>query len=441
MITFVEARNIGKDHSDLGVAEKEFRTTLARRLRDIKYYPSDISPDEYSRDFFWRLGGWAQALSSKLPGYEKRAFWYTGQEDVSQLPVSADEIFMLSISCSTNYFVARDFIEKTRTSHPQATIIVGGLHANIQPEQTFVDFQPDLLFVGEADEEIDRIVAERDWAQPKIVRNLHTVKKESMDDDWELYLGNTRSVGLRTPKLLTSRDCPYRCNFCSIEKRGPIREIPASKIRKSLRTLRDRCEKEVMFYLESPVPFYNHTRASELLTLFSELGMEWYCDSRIFHPTAKTPELFEDMHSAGCHHVFFGAESAIQHVSDSIGKQIDVQDIAPLFRQAKNAGIKVHAGWIVGLPGQSEEDAKRDLEFLLKSMNSGLLDIAYYQYLTIYPNTAIFRTPESFGVILEGYDLTDIEDYPMYSTNLLSRERIIELYLDGVAKVTKELKG
>ena len=439
MITFVEARNNGKAESDLGIAERDFRRTLSVRLRDIGYYPSDISPKEYARDYNWRLGGWVQALSSKLPNFEKRIFWYTGQENIEALPSNDDEIFLLSISCSTNYHVCKEFVEKARKLHPHAKILVGGLHANIAPEQTFADLQPDLLFAGEADEHIAEIISEKDWGQPRMIKNKATARKESLDDDWKLYFHGTKPVGLRTPKLLTSRDCPYRCNFCSIEKREAIREIPAEKIVRSLTTLKHSTEMEIMFYLESPVPFHSQARSAELNAIFAEMGMKWYCDSRITSPTTRSQKLFEAMYSSGCRHIFFGVETSVQHVSDTISKKIDVRNIVPLFRQAKNAGLRVHAGFIVGLPGQSEDDAKEDLDFIIEIMDEGLLDIAYYQYLTIYPNTQVFRDPEKYGVALEGYDLENIEDYPMYSTNHFSRGKIMELYLGGLAEIVKRL--
>ena len=88
------------------------------------------------------------AAMAEQAGY-KVAIHAIGQETKS-LNLSAYDVVGFSIPSSATYGVVKEV--KDRSSYKeQVTMIVGGVHSNIYPRETFLDLRPDVLCVGEGE--------------------------------------------------------------------------------------------------------------------------------------------------------------------------------------------------------------------------------------------------------------------------------------------------
>ena len=75
-----------------------------------------------------------------------------------------------------------------------------------------------------------------------------------------------------------------------------------------------------------------------------------------------TPELMKNMRKAGCYYVFFGFESANSTTLKRIKKGTNVSQMRQAVRLAKKAGIIPVGSFMIGLPGDKEEDIYKAIE-------------------------------------------------------------------------------
>ena len=122
-------------------------------------------------------------------------------------------------------------------------------------------------------------------------------------------------------------------------------------------------------FLNSPK---NH--AMPLCDLIIERGYDFniWCYTRV--NTVK-PHHLAKLKDAGVNYLAIGIENSLQKVRTEIekGKFSDV-DIVSVVKMIENAGINVIQNFIVGLPGESEEDAWQNLKFA-KNLNCSAYNV------------------------------------------------------------------
>jgi anaerobic magnesium-protoporphyrin IX monomethyl ester cyclase len=88
------------------------------------------------------------------------------------------------------------------------------------------------------------------------------------------------------------------------------------------------------------------------------LELTWYCNARA---EAITPKFAHVMAQAGCHQVFLGFESGCDEMLQSINKGETVAQLERGAALLKNEGINVSIGFIVGLPGETQESVNKSI--------------------------------------------------------------------------------
>jgi radical SAM superfamily enzyme YgiQ (UPF0313 family) len=214
-------------------------------------------------------------------------------------------------------------------------------------------------------------------------------------------------------------------------KKGAMRMYDPVELETALRQLLDQ-PTDLKVVIESPLPLGSKKWIATLTGLMGKLGVSWYCDSRVLAPTSGTQQMFENLFVAGCRDLYFGTETFDQSLHDRMGKGIHVENIVPLARQARNAGLNVQTGWIVGFPGQTAEGARRDVRLIRDRLADGTFSTADYTYLTVFPGTRLYNEPEKFGIELVDWNLTNLSHYPVHRTTDLAASEIWDLYLEGL---------
>src|SRR3989344_3136422 len=74
----------------------------------------------------------------------------------------------------------------------------------------------------------------------------------------------------------------------------------------------------------------------------------WACSTRVSN---NSPELFQEMHEAGCYYIFFGFESASDQTLKRIKKHATLDQARQTVRWVKQAGIIPVGAFIIGLEG------------------------------------------------------------------------------------------
>ncbi len=151
--------------------------------------------------------------------------------------------------------------------------------------------------------------------------------------------------------IITSRGCPYRCTFCSINLTSGFMFRP-----RSAKNVVD----ELEHWYKKGYKYFgfnddNFTllpeRAEEICDQIIERGLKIKWELRNGIRIDKVNErLLRKMKNAGCMYVAFGVESADQEVLDNIKKGITAEKAKEAILLADKVGIKKGAFFIVGLP-------------------------------------------------------------------------------------------
>jgi radical SAM superfamily enzyme YgiQ (UPF0313 family) len=121
-------------------------------------------------------------------------------------------------------------------------------------------------------------------------------------------------------------------------------------------------------------------------------SFEWGCSARVDQVSGG---ILKVMKSAGCRDLFFGIESASQHVLDLVRKRFKIQEAKKAVKTAEKIGIRTHCSFIIGLPGESAKSLKKIARFIEETKPSGRV---LPNLLDILPGTELFeRTKEYFS--------------------------------------------
>ncbi len=187
--------------------------------------------------------------------------------------------------------------------------------------------------------------------------------------------------------LMTGRGCPYRCVYCLYPQtfsghklRYRSVEKVVDEIEYCLQNFQDL--KEIMF--EDDTLTVNKKRAIEFAEEILRRGLKfhWSANARA-DVDLETMKLLK---RAGARLFCVGVESGDQRVLDSMKKGITVERIRQFFKDAKTAGIKIHACFLVGNPGETKETLERTLQFA-KELNP---DTAQFFPIMVYPGTEAY---------------------------------------------------
>ncbi|MBI2850773.1 MAG: B12-binding domain-containing radical SAM protein [Chloroflexi bacterium] len=202
----------------------------------------------------------------------------------------------------------------------------------------------------------------------------------------EQYIRQGRQkFGKATTSIITTRGCPFNCEFCSNAVFG------VSYRQRSPKNVVDEMEQALALGYDR-VHFADDVftlRKDRLLGIIDEiksrgLRFEWECLSRVDSMDPETARLMRD---AGCDRVFFGIESANESVLKIMRKNITVEKARRAVEIARRAGIKSGAFFILGYPGDTETTILETVKF------ASSLPLDYLSFTMPYPipGTALFE--------------------------------------------------
>lgn len=220
-----------------------------------------------------------------------------------------------------------------------------------------------LLDLPQADwPSINGFVAQNAWERP--VTKAEKSKLQTLGD-----LGFPTFEEFDLPRyssgalpILLSRGCRLRCAFCN-----EFEHIPKYLVR-TPRIVAD----EVAFHQRLHPPKYYHF--NDLLLNGDLAALEEFCDEIIARDlrglsftgqmnvnTAMNVGYFEKMRRAGFVSVNFGLENMNNNVLRRMKKGYTAEEATLVLERAHAAGLRIYANYIVGFPGETEEDFRDSL--------------------------------------------------------------------------------
>jgi anaerobic magnesium-protoporphyrin IX monomethyl ester cyclase len=186
-----------------------------------------------------------------------------------------------------------------------------------------------------------------------------------------------KKFGYTTTSLMSSRGCPFNCDFCS-------RAVFGNRFRaRSARNVVDEMESvkalgyDRIWFADDCFTL-NKKRLLDICReiIQRKLRIDWECLSRV--DTIDKETAFE-MKEAGCVRVFFGIESGNDEVLALMKKQVTAEKARQAVLISKSVGMQVGAFFIVGYPGETDETILDTLKF------ASLLPLDYLSFTLPYP--------------------------------------------------------
>lgn len=292
---------------------------------------------------------------------------------------------------------------------------------------------PDLLARLEAGESLEGLagVAFR-AAGGAIVKNAPRPLIEDLDTipiprrellgDFEKYESPPGSYRQKPIAIvMTSRGCKARCIYC-FQMKGERR------IRfRSVENVVQEIEELINHYGFKEIRFLDETftadrdRAMEILRQLKQKQLEFsfYVSSRV---NTVDYELLKAMKDAGCWAILFGAESGVQKNLNTMKKGISLDQTRAAVKAAKKAGLKVYTPFIIGIPGETYQEALKTIDFAIE------LDPHYANFhsMTPFPGTELYENINEYGTMS-----MDTDDYTFEGAAFvpftMTREQIDEL--------------
>jgi radical SAM superfamily enzyme YgiQ (UPF0313 family) len=192
-----------------------------------------------------------------------------------------------------------------------------------------------------------------------------------------LPLSDYLSPGLVLPYSAASGCWWNRCSFCPERAEGnPYRPVPVTRAVTELQILTARYRPALIHLLDNAVsPHLLHGLAK------NPPGAPWYGFARI-DDTLADPDFCRALKRSGCVMLKLGLESGDQGVLDRLHKGIDLGTAERVLENLHRAEIAVYGYLLFGTPAETEEDARRTLEFV----------VSHREAIT-FLNLAVFNMP------------------------------------------------
>jgi len=336
------------------------------------------------------------------------------EEEVQPLDYNT-ECDLVGISCLTAtapraYAIAAEFRRRGKK------VVLGGMHPTVLPDEAAR--HADSVVVGEAEPVWAQVIADAGAG------NLRSIYRSAPDWDLDAYplplrtSTTSRSI-LGIVPVVTSRGCPYACEFCCVRNMfgRAIRHVSVDRV---MQDLENANAKRVMFLDDNIV---GDTRYAE--TLFDALngaGIQWVGQASVSF--VRNERLLRKAAASGCRGLFVGLESVSERKMARMQKSMKTQaETAMAIRRIMESGILFHASMVFGFDDDDPSIFDETLEFLFRA----LMASATFNILTPYPGTVLFEQFKSEGRLLT----EDWSDYDHCTPTFRPKQMTVGQLMDG----------
>jgi radical SAM superfamily enzyme YgiQ (UPF0313 family) len=296
--------------------------------------------------------------------------------------LEGDFLLLTSLTSTAEraYELARQFKQK----NPHSTVIMGGIHATFLKDEAlrYVDY----VVTGEGEEIIVDLLkngSDQLVINGKLLQNLDNLPVP----DFNLLMNSNR---MDITPVMTSRGCPFDCNFCSVTKMfgQGYRTLHIDRVMEELRRVKTN---SVFFYDDNLTANVNRTH--QLMERIAREKFKFHWAAQVRTDITRYPDLVKDMKRAGCDTVDIGFESVSNETLNGLSKRQTLDDIKRAIDVFHKNSIRIHGMFIFGGDEDDMNIFKETVKFSVKNK----IDTVQYMILTPLPGTETYEKLESEG--------------------------------------------
>ncbi|MDT8286707.1 MAG: radical SAM protein [Elusimicrobiales bacterium] len=311
---------------------------------------------------------------------------------------------ILGLSALTQNFMEARRVTMEAKRRLGCPVVMGGPHPTALPRSTLEGLpELDAVIRGEAELSMLALAAEFDRSGrvdfgkvpgaaylkggeyvanpfPDFISDLDSLPLPAAD----LY--NSVKTGFGSNKILTSRGCPGRCNFCANICMG--KKFRAHSPERVVDEMERLVREQGAFFLQISDDCFtaDAARVHRICDLIISRGLKIYWDAAGRVNTMQDENLIVKMKKAGLVRVVLGVETGSQEISDLMRKGTTLEMAERCCRLLRKHGVDIYTSFIFGSEGETLKTLWRTVAFSFRLKPT----IASYTPLIPFPGTPIF---------------------------------------------------
>ena len=381
----------------------------------------------YSRSVTLPLGLLSLASVLQKEGHDVRLYDRTVEKCAEKEVFGAFRPDLVGVSLISTKSVKDMLFLAAFTKRSGLPVVVGGPLASELPAQILKHREIDIVSLGEGEETWREIVSfyENGDRRPEEIAGIAyadgeetvvTAQRDFLDLgtlpplDWSLvdvprYFQSSYGCD-KMLYLYSAKGCPNNCAFCYNKDfhRCRYRKRPLQALLDEIRFLSENYGMNGVYFADE-VWCRNREEMHVTCDALKSLAIDfvWGCQTRIGQ---FDEDDFRYMYDAGCRWVFFGVESGSERILKLMNKRIPYHEIVPTFHACKQAGIAAIASFIVGFPGETEQDLKETVA-LLERLETHLVNLNFF---VLVPGSDIYKKLVGEGRYPAYTDICELQD-------------------------------
>lgn len=320
-------------------------------------------------------------------------------------------------------------------------VVFGGPHASAEVKEILRNKIADYVVIGEGEESFLNLVEninnkemypeipgvaylkddELKVFPGKFINDLDTIP---FPDREGLPLKNykTKFDGKPATSLITSRGCPFNCEFCSASQFMGIkwRKRSVENVIEEIKLLVKKFNyKSLIFFDDNFTMDPNRVIKISEEILRNDLKISWWAFSRADEIIGHE-DMIDVMAKSGCKMLFVGFESADDAILKEYNKKLTSSIAMSVSKILKKYKIDLFASFIFGALGETVESINKTLK-LAKKLGASIVQ---FSILTPYPGTRLFEKLKD-KLLTKNYELYDATNlvfkHPKFSQDELKK--------------------
>jgi len=337
-----------------------------------------------------------------------------------------------------------------------STVVWGGVHVSLLPEQTLHNPAIDIGIIGEG--EITAVELAQAMANNSSLSHVKGIVYKQNDEiirtpargflknldilpPVPYHLVNTNfynSFGYKGEKsldIVTSKGCPFKCIFCynTVYNQSKWRAFSAERTVEEIeRVVKDFNINNIYFQDDNFCADLNRVEKIASLIIKKRLKIKFGVMGVRVDTLNKVDDcLLKALFDAGCINLDVGVESGSNRILSFIRKGITVDNVLEVNERIKKFPFIIKYTFIIGFPGEKKTEIKETIQLAKTLSSTNRRAYTPFYVATPYPGTELSERAKEYGFKppenLEGWQSFNRDTWYLNNPSWLTKKDINEL--------------